>query len=95
MAPFFYREDYSFTAYATISYLKVGPRASLLSSDTHAVTMQVRKSTQSGARVTLHFQCALSLWAAFLKVSTRFGWTQMLSVFFLGFDFGQISSGGL
>lgn len=49
---FFSREDYSFTAYATISYLKVGPRACLLSNEAHAVTMQVKKSAQSSVRVT-------------------------------------------
>ncbi|XP_069867740.1 ATP-dependent DNA helicase Q1 isoform X2 [Dipodomys merriami] len=38
------REDYSFTAYATISYLKVGPKANLLSSKTHVIAMQVKKA---------------------------------------------------
>lgn len=41
------KEDYSFTAYATISYLKVGPKANLLNSEAHVITMQVKKPTQS------------------------------------------------
>lgn len=44
------KEDYSFTAYATISYLKVGSRASLLSNEAHVVTLQVTRSTQSSIR---------------------------------------------
>ncbi|XP_028914131.1 ATP-dependent DNA helicase Q1 isoform X1 [Ornithorhynchus anatinus] len=38
------REDFSFTAFATISYLKKGSRAHLLTDDSHVVTMQVRKA---------------------------------------------------
>ncbi|KAK2101839.1 hypothetical protein P7K49_019506, partial [Saguinus oedipus] len=34
------KEDYSFTAYATISYLKIGPKANLLNNEAHAITMQ-------------------------------------------------------
>lgn len=43
----FCREDYSFTAYATISYLKTGPKAHLLNNEAHVITMQVKKSTQT------------------------------------------------
>ncbi|XP_048191172.1 ATP-dependent DNA helicase Q1 [Perognathus longimembris pacificus] len=38
------REDYSFTAYATIAYLKVGPKANLLSSKAHVIAMPVKAS---------------------------------------------------
>ncbi|XP_028914134.1 ATP-dependent DNA helicase Q1 isoform X4 [Ornithorhynchus anatinus] len=38
------KEDFSFTAFATISYLKKGSRAHLLTDDSHVVTMQVRKA---------------------------------------------------
>ncbi|OWK03909.1 RECQL, partial [Cervus elaphus hippelaphus] len=41
------KEDYSFTAYATISYLKVGPKANLLNSEAHVITMRVKKPVQS------------------------------------------------
>ncbi|GAB5573610.1 ATP-dependent DNA helicase Q1 isoform X1 [Prionailurus iriomotensis] len=41
------QEDYSFTAYATISYLKIGPKAHLLNNEAHVITMQVKKPTQS------------------------------------------------
>ncbi|XP_077026361.1 ATP-dependent DNA helicase Q1 [Tamandua tetradactyla] len=41
------KEDYSFTAYATISYLKIGPKANLLNSEAHVITVQVKKTTQS------------------------------------------------
>lgn len=47
----FHREDYSFTAYATISYLKIGPKANLLNNEAHVITMQVKKTTQSCLRV--------------------------------------------
>ncbi|XP_028735711.1 ATP-dependent DNA helicase Q1 isoform X2 [Peromyscus leucopus] len=53
------KEDYSFTAYATISYLKVGPRASLLSNEAHAVTMQMKRSTQSRVRAASSEACQL------------------------------------
>lgn len=53
------KEDYSFTAYATISYLKVGPRACLLNDETHVVTIQVKRSTQSGVRATSSEACQL------------------------------------
>lgn len=41
------KEDYSFTAYATISYLKVGPKANLLNNEAHVITMRVKKPTQN------------------------------------------------
>lgn len=53
------KEDYSFTAYATISYLKVGPRASLLSNEGHVVTMQVKRSTQSSVRAASPGACGV------------------------------------
>lgn len=52
----FCREDYSFTAYATISYLKIGPKANLLNNEAHVITMQVKMSTQTCFRVTTNFQ---------------------------------------
>lgn len=39
------KEQFSFTAFATISYLKVAPRANLLSSEKHVVSMQMRVRT--------------------------------------------------
>ncbi|NXW07181.1 RECQ1 helicase, partial [Fregetta grallaria] len=33
-------EDFSFTAFATISYLKIGPKASLLKNEAHVITIQ-------------------------------------------------------
>lgn len=41
------KEDYSFTAYATISYLKIGPKAHLLNNKTHVINMQLKKPRQS------------------------------------------------
>ncbi|NXY47092.1 RECQ1 helicase, partial [Ceuthmochares aereus] len=34
------KEDFSFTAFATISYLKVGPKAGLLKNEAHVITIQ-------------------------------------------------------
>uniref|UniRef100_A0A2K5UW84 ATP-dependent DNA helicase n=1 Tax=Macaca fascicularis TaxID=9541 RepID=A0A2K5UW84_MACFA len=51
------KEDYSFTAYATISYLKIGPKANLLNNDAHAITMQVTKSTQNSFRAESSQTC--------------------------------------
>ncbi|NXT18873.1 RECQ1 helicase, partial [Syrrhaptes paradoxus] len=34
------KEDFSFTAFATISYLKIGPKASLLKNEAHVITIQ-------------------------------------------------------
>lgn len=34
------REDFSFTAFATISYLKIGPKAGLLRNEAHIITIQ-------------------------------------------------------
>lgn len=45
------KEDYSFTAYATISYLKTGPKANLLKNPAHVVTMLVGKPTQNHPRM--------------------------------------------
>lgn len=47
LAFLFCREDYSFTAFATISYLKTGPKADLLNNEAHVISMQVKKPTQS------------------------------------------------
>lgn len=41
------REDFSFTAYATISYLKQGPKADLLKNEKHIITMRT-KTRQKG-----------------------------------------------
>ncbi|XP_004771841.1 ATP-dependent DNA helicase Q1 [Mustela putorius furo] len=45
------KEDYSFTAYATISYLKIGPKANLLNNEAHVITMQVKKPTETCFRM--------------------------------------------
>ncbi|XP_053575104.1 ATP-dependent DNA helicase Q1 [Bombina bombina] len=37
------KEDFSFTAYATISYLKKGPKVDLLKNEKHSVVIQMRK----------------------------------------------------
>lgn len=42
--PFSCREDFSFTAYATISYIKTGPKANLLRNEKHSITLQMRTS---------------------------------------------------
>ncbi|NXC20637.1 RECQ1 helicase, partial [Corythaeola cristata] len=34
------KEDFSFTAFATISYLKIGPKAGLLKNEAHVITIQ-------------------------------------------------------
>ncbi|XP_078276096.1 ATP-dependent DNA helicase Q1 [Rhinoraja longicauda] len=39
------KEQFSFTAFATISYMKVAPKANLLSSEKHVVSMQMRVRT--------------------------------------------------
>ncbi|XP_034500564.1 ATP-dependent DNA helicase Q1 isoform X2 [Ailuropoda melanoleuca] len=51
------KEDYSFTAYATISYLKIGPKANLLNNEAHVITMQVKKTTQSCLRIESSQTC--------------------------------------
>uniref|UniRef100_A0A8C6RPV3 DNA 3'-5' helicase n=1 Tax=Nannospalax galili TaxID=1026970 RepID=A0A8C6RPV3_NANGA len=51
------KEDYSFTAYATVSYLKVGPKAHLLNSEAHVVTVQVKKPVRGSARASSSETC--------------------------------------
>lgn len=51
------KEDYSFTAYATISYLKIGPKANLLNNEAHVITMQMKKPTQSCFRIESSQTC--------------------------------------
>ncbi|KAM9673882.1 ATP-dependent DNA helicase Q1 isoform 1-T2 [Trichechus inunguis] len=51
------KEDYSFTAYATISYLKIGPKANLLNNEAHVITIQVKKPTQSCFRAESSQTC--------------------------------------
>ncbi|XP_029810247.1 ATP-dependent DNA helicase Q1 isoform X2 [Suricata suricatta] len=51
------KEDYSFTAYATISYLKIGPKANLLNNEAHVITMQVVKPTQSCFKIESSETC--------------------------------------
>ncbi|KAM5170986.1 ATP-dependent DNA helicase Q1 [Mantella aurantiaca] len=51
------REDFSFTAYATISYIKTGPKASLLKSEKHSIAIQMRtpnklKSPPSSSKIS-------------------------------------------
>ncbi|XP_069048803.1 ATP-dependent DNA helicase Q1 isoform X2 [Lepisosteus oculatus] len=43
----YFREDYSFTPYATISYIKLGPKAGLLKKEKHAIMLQMRKCFQT------------------------------------------------
>ncbi|XP_027694534.1 ATP-dependent DNA helicase Q1 [Vombatus ursinus] len=47
------KEDFSFTAYATISYLKVGPKAHLLNNEEHIITMKVKKDMKGSFKVDL------------------------------------------
>ncbi|TKC36464.1 hypothetical protein EI555_014748, partial [Monodon monoceros] len=51
------KEDYSFTAYATISYLKIGPKANLLNNEEHVITMQVKTPMQSCFRAESPQSC--------------------------------------
>ncbi|XP_062990866.1 ATP-dependent DNA helicase Q1 [Elgaria multicarinata webbii] len=45
------KEDFSFTAFATISYVKIGPRAEFLKNEAHIITMQVILNKNSIAKV--------------------------------------------
>ncbi|KAH0617126.1 hypothetical protein JD844_028806 [Phrynosoma platyrhinos] len=45
------KEDFSFTAFATISYVKIGPRADLLKNKDHIINMQVITRKNSIAKV--------------------------------------------
>lgn len=45
------REDFSFTAYATISYLKEGPKASALRGQTTTLTIHMRRTGNAAAKV--------------------------------------------
>lgn len=45
------KEDFSFTAFATISYVKIGPRAELLKNMAHVITMQTISSKNSLTKV--------------------------------------------
>ncbi|XP_042326030.1 ATP-dependent DNA helicase Q1 isoform X2 [Sceloporus undulatus] len=45
------KEDFSFTAFATISYVKIGPRADLLKNKGHVINMQVITRKNSIAKV--------------------------------------------
>ncbi|XP_044308080.1 ATP-dependent DNA helicase Q1 [Varanus komodoensis] len=45
------KEDFSFTAFATISYLKTGPRADLLKNKAHVITMPVILNKKSITKV--------------------------------------------
>ncbi|XP_074124968.1 ATP-dependent DNA helicase Q1 isoform X2 [Sminthopsis crassicaudata] len=47
------KEDFSFTAYATISYLKIGPKAHLLNNEEHVIPMKVKKGTKGFFKVEL------------------------------------------
>ncbi|MGH0133749.1 UNVERIFIED_CONTAM: hypothetical protein FKN15_005264 [Acipenser sinensis] len=38
-------QDFSFTPYATISYIKLGPKADLLKNEKHKIMMQMKKFT--------------------------------------------------
>ncbi|EMP25019.1 ATP-dependent DNA helicase Q1 [Chelonia mydas] len=45
------KEDFSFTAFATISYLKIGPKADLLKNEAHVITMPRRSNKKSVDKV--------------------------------------------
>ncbi|XP_068134138.1 ATP-dependent DNA helicase Q1 isoform X2 [Hyperolius riggenbachi] len=45
------KEDFSFTAYATISYLKTGPKSSLLRSEKHSITIPMRTAGKFSSKV--------------------------------------------
>ncbi|XP_072509644.1 ATP-dependent DNA helicase Q1 [Notamacropus eugenii] len=45
------KEDFSFTAYATISYLKIGPKAHLLNNEEYVITMKVKKDMKGSLKV--------------------------------------------
>nr|XP_060632576.1 ATP-dependent DNA helicase Q1 [Anolis sagrei ordinatus]XP_060632577.1 ATP-dependent DNA helicase Q1 [Anolis sagrei ordinatus]XP_060632578.1 ATP-dependent DNA helicase Q1 [Anolis sagrei ordinatus] len=45
------KEDFSFTSFTTISYVKIGPKADLLKNKGHVITMQVIASKTSIAKV--------------------------------------------
>ncbi|XP_053110001.1 ATP-dependent DNA helicase Q1 [Hemicordylus capensis] len=45
------KEDFSFTAYTTISYVKRGPKANLLKNKAHAIKMEVILSKNSNAKI--------------------------------------------
>uniref|UniRef100_A0ABM5GDW1 ATP-dependent DNA helicase n=1 Tax=Pogona vitticeps TaxID=103695 RepID=A0ABM5GDW1_9SAUR len=45
------KEDFSFTAFTTISYIKLGPRADLLKNEGHMITMQVLTCRNSFAKI--------------------------------------------
>ncbi|XP_063785469.1 ATP-dependent DNA helicase Q1 [Pseudophryne corroboree] len=45
------KEDFSFTAYATISYVKQGPKANLLKSDKHSIAIQMRTTKKATNKV--------------------------------------------
>ncbi|XP_019371171.1 PREDICTED: ATP-dependent DNA helicase Q1 isoform X2 [Gavialis gangeticus] len=45
------KEDFSFTAFATISYLKIGPKANLLKNEAHVITMQGRLDRKSAIKL--------------------------------------------
>ncbi|XP_018425823.1 PREDICTED: ATP-dependent DNA helicase Q1 [Nanorana parkeri] len=52
------REDFSFTAYTTISYIKTGPKANLLRSEKHSIATQMRtpnkiKSPPSSSKMSI------------------------------------------
>ncbi|KAJ6666262.1 hypothetical protein lerEdw1_000534 [Lerista edwardsae] len=60
------KEDFSFTAFATISYVKIGPRAELLKNTAHVITIQAIPSKNSIAKV--RFSCVLAFSMEYLKL---------------------------
>ncbi|KAM3926523.1 ATP-dependent DNA helicase Q1 isoform 1-T1 [Leptodactylus fuscus] len=46
------REDFSFTAYATISYMKEGPKATLLRGEKHPLIIHMRRAGNNATKVT-------------------------------------------
>jgi len=60
-----FREDFSFTAFATISYLKIGPKAGLLRNEAHIITIQGTTNKKSIHRVfisVLYIELILRGW---------------------------------
>ncbi|XP_066561714.1 ATP-dependent DNA helicase Q1 isoform X2 [Amia ocellicauda] len=49
----YFREDFSFTPYTTISYIKLGPKAGLLKNDKHTIMMRMKKDSTTKDPVSM------------------------------------------
>ncbi|XP_053544266.1 ATP-dependent DNA helicase Q1 isoform X3 [Ictalurus punctatus] len=73
----YFSEDFSFTPYTTYFYLKAGRKAGLLKSESHTVTMKMRRkvSTSSSSVVKIENQFAPDIWTCsgvdFIKPERR------------------------